>query len=246
MSPERIRVASYNVHAGVGSDGNFSPERIAKVITELGADVVGLQEVHSGDGSFSMLDTLARATGMHAIAGPTHSRPAHGEFGNALLTRHKVASVRQLNLAVAGREPRGALDVLLDCGSPLRVMATHLGLRPWERREQVAKLLEALTEYEGQQGPQRQGPQRQQGTVTTVLLGDINEWFLWGRPLRKLHKHFRSLPARRTFPAAWPVFALDRIWVKPFSLVRRVQAHRSPAARLASDHLPLIADIGPG
>ncbi len=235
MSKERIRVASYNVHAGVGTDGTFSPERIASVITELGADVVGLQEVHSGDGSFSMLDTLARATGMHAIAGPTHSRPSHGEFGNALLTRHKVVTVRQLNLAVTGREPRGALDVLLDCGSPLRVMATHLGLRPWERREQVAKLLQALTEDEGREG-----------TATTVLLGDINEWFLWGRPLRRLHKHFRSLPARRTFPAGWPVFALDRIWVKPFSLVRRVQAHRSPAARLASDHLPLIADIGPG
>ena len=235
MPPERIRVASYNVHAGVGSDGNFSPERIAQVITELGADVVGLQEVHSGDGSFSMLETLARATGMHSIAGPTHSRPSHGDYGNALLTRHPVISVRQLDLAVWGREPRGALDVLIDCGYPLRVLATHLGLRPWERREQVAKLLQALAEDEGEKGP-----------ATTVLLGDINEWFLWGRPLRWLHRHFRSLPARRTFPAAWPVLALDRIWVKPFGLVRRVQAHRSPAARLASDHLPLIADIGPG
>jgi endonuclease/exonuclease/phosphatase family metal-dependent hydrolase len=235
MPPERIRVASYNVHGGVGTDGNFEPDRIAQVITELGADVVGLQEVHSGDGSFSILERLATATGMRSIAGPTLTRPSHGEFGNALLTRHAVVSVRQLDLAVWGREPRGALDVLLDCGYPLRVLATHLGLRPWERREQVAKLLEALTQDEGEQGP-----------ATTVLLGDINEWFLWGRPLRWLHRHFRSLPARRTFPAGWPVFALDRIWVKPFGLVRRVQAHRSPAARVASDHLPLIADIGPG
>ena len=235
MPPERIRVASYNVHGGVGTDGKFSPDRIARVIIELGADVIGLQEVHSGDGSHSMLDTLAHATGMHSIAGPLLSRPAHGEFGNALLTRHPAISVRQLDLAVWGREPRGALDVLLDCGYPLRVLATHLGLRPWERREQVAKLLQALAEDEGEKGP-----------ATTVLLGDINEWFLWGRPLRWLHRHFRSLPPRRTFPAAWPVLALDRIWVKPFSLVRRVQAHRSPAARRASDHLPLIADIGPG
>ncbi len=234
MPPERIRVASYNVHAGIGTDGKFRPERVAHVISELGADIVGLQEVHSGLGSFSMLEGLSRATGMQSIAGPTLLRPAHGEFGNALLTRHPVISVRRLDLAVGGREPRGALDVVIDCGQPLRVLATHLGLRPWERREQVDRLLGALTEDEGAHG-----------ALTTVLLGDINEWFLWGRPLRRLHRHFRSLPPRRTFPAGWPVFALDRIWVKPFGLVRRVQAHRSPTARLASDHLPLIADIGP-
>lgn len=235
MVPDRVRVASYNVHAGIGSDGAFEPARIARVIAELGADVVGLQEVHSGAGEFSMLDELGRATGMNAVAGPTHTRETHGDYGNALLTRHPILSVRQLDLAVWGREPRGALDVVIDCGYKLRVLATHLGLRPWERRDQVARLLQALGEDEGEHGP-----------LTTVLLGDINEWFLWGRPLRWLHKHFRSLPARRTFPSAWPLLALDRIWVKPFGLVRRVQAHRSPAARLASDHLPLIADIGPG
>jgi endonuclease/exonuclease/phosphatase family metal-dependent hydrolase len=233
MAAAQIRVASYNVHAGVGNDGRFDPARIAAVVAELGADVVGLQEVHLGGGASNMLGPIGEATGMHIVACPTLTRPAHGEFGNALLTRHPVISVRQLDLGVAGREPRAALDVVVDCGYPLRVLATHLGLRPWERREQVAKLLQALTEDEGAQGE-----------MTTVLLGDINEWFLWGRALRWLHRHFRSLPARRTFPSGWPVFALDRIWVKPFSLVRRVQAHRSPAARLASDHLPLIADIG--
>jgi endonuclease/exonuclease/phosphatase family metal-dependent hydrolase len=226
-------VASYNVHSGVGRDGHFHPERIAGVVDELGADVVGLQEVRFGSGSASMLESITRQTGLRCINGPTLTQPVHGEFGNALLTRHKVVSVRQLDLCVMGREPRGALDVVLDCGYPMRVIATHLGLRPFERREQVAKLLGALTEDEGAAGE-----------MTTVLLGDINEWFLWGRPLRWLHAHFRSLPPRRTFPARYPVFALDRIWVKPFKLVRRVQAHRSPAARMASDHLPLIADIG--
>lgn len=235
MRPASIRVASYNVHGGVGTDGKFRPERIARVVADLGADVIGLQEMRLGAGSFAMLDNLVQVTGMHTISGPTLTRPVDGEYGNALLTRHKVISVRQLDLRVTGREPRGALDVVLDCGYPLRVLATHLGLRPWERREQVAKLLQALTDDEGSQGP-----------MTTVLLGDINEWFLWGRPLRWLHAHFRSLPPRRTFPAQYPLLALDRIWVKPFSLVRRVRAYRSPEARIASDHLPLFADIGTG
>jgi endonuclease/exonuclease/phosphatase family metal-dependent hydrolase len=229
------RVASYNVHAGIGSDGHFRPERTAGVVCELGADVIGLQEARLGSGPADMLECLAKATGMNIVSGRTFTRPLHGEYGNALLTPHKVVSVRELDLRVIGREPRGALDVVLDCGFPMRVLATHLGLRPFERREQVAKLLGALTEDEGAEGQ-----------MTTVLLGDINEWFLFGRPLRWLHAHFRSLPARRTFPSNWPVLALDRIWVKPFSLVRRVQAHRSPTARLASDHLPLIADIGIG
>lgn len=229
----RVRVASYNVHIGIGRDGHFRPQRIADVICELGADIVALQEVQLGSGAFNLLEYLQEATGMHAVAGPTHSRPLHGEYGNAVLTRHRIVSQRQLDLGVAGREPRGALDVVIDCGQPVRVLATHLGLRPWERREQVARLLEALGTEEGPQKP-----------AATVLLGDINEWFLWGRPLRRLHRHFRSPPPRRTFPASWPLLALDRIWVKPFSLLRRVQAHRSPAARAASDHLPIIADLG--
>jgi endonuclease/exonuclease/phosphatase family metal-dependent hydrolase len=235
VPPAGIRVASYNVHAGVGRDGLFDPERIAGVVCELGADVVGLQEVRLGTDSSKMLDCLTQRTGMTCITGPTLSRPHHGEFGNALFTRHKVVSTRRIDLCVLGREPRGALDAVIDCGFPLRVIATHLGLRPFERREQVARLLTALTDDEGSQGE-----------MTTVLLGDINEWFLWGRPLRWLHAHFRSLPARRTFPSGSPVLALDRIWVKPYRLVRRVQAYRSPAARIASDHLPLIADIGAG
>lgn len=226
-------MASYNVHGGVGTDGHFRPERIAEVIGELGADVIGLQEVHLGNGRFNMLDPIREATGMEIVSGRTFTRPVHGDFGNALLTRHGVVSREMLDLGVDGREPRGALDVVLQCDFPLRVVATHLGLRPWERREQVAKLLAALAKGEASGE-----------SMTTVLLGDINEWFLWGRPLRWLHAHFRSLPPRRTFPSRWPMFALDRIWVKPLQLVRRIQAHRSPLARLASDHLPLIVDVG--
>src|SRR4051794_2539698 len=107
MHPANIRVASYNVHGGVGTDGIFRPDRVARVVAELGADVVGLQEVRLGPGSFEMLETLVRLTGMQTISGPTLIRPVQGEYGNALLTRHKVVSVRQLDLRVTGREPRG-------------------------------------------------------------------------------------------------------------------------------------------
>ena len=77
-----------------------------------------------------------------------------------------------------------------------------------------------------------------------LLMGDLNEWYLWGRPLRWLHSHFRETPAAPpTFPARQPVLALDRIWVAPAGSLRRLRRHVSPLARVASDHLPLVAEL---
>jgi len=228
---EGLRIASYNIHIGIGRDGRFHPQRILEVLQELQADVIALQEVQLGAGSFDMLSYLATETGYHAVAGPTLRHPVHGSYGNALLTRHGVCSVRHIDLSYMHREPRGALDVALDCnGSALRVIATHLGLRPAERREQIKRLLLAF---------------EQDPAMPTVLAGDLNEWFLWGRPSRWLHAYFKPTPAPKTFPSGRPVFALDRIWMRPRRLLSRVRVHASPLARVASDHLPLIGELHP-
>ena len=76
-----------------------------------------------------------------------------------------------------------------------------------------------------------------------LLAGDLNEWFLWGRPLRRLHRIFSDTPHRRSWPARWPLFALDRIWVNPRRCLHRLSVHETPLSRVASDHLPLVADI---
>jgi endonuclease/exonuclease/phosphatase family metal-dependent hydrolase len=228
-----LRLATYNVHSGVGRDGRRDPARVAEVIRELDADIVALQEVESHHGDLEVLELLGERTGMRALAGPTMLRPV-GDYGNALLTRLPVLELHRLDLSVPGREPRGALDAMLESrghrqGHPLRVIATHLGLRPAERRQQIQALLSALD-------PGIPGP--------TVLMGDLNEWFMWGRPLRRLHAHFGATPAPRTFPAHRPLFALDRIWVKPLHCLQRIAVHDSPLAREASDHLPLVAQLG--
>jgi endonuclease/exonuclease/phosphatase family metal-dependent hydrolase len=220
-------LATYNIHACVGMDGRFAPERIVRVLQELDADIVALQEVehHLIDGC-DMLDYLAGETGLIAIAGHTllrHSR----HYGNALLTRVPLATVNRIDLSLPGREPRGAIEAILAWqGKRLQVVATHLGLMPWERRQQIRLLL-----------PLFAAP----SVDVSVLMGDLNEWFLWGRIVQWLHAHFQPPPHVATFPACLPMIALDRLWVAPRAALTTMETHRSPLARVASDHLPLRA-----
>lgn len=228
----RFAVASYNIHQCVGLDGRRDAGRIATVIRELDCDAIGLQEVDSSAGAHAeskQLDYLARATGMDALAGPTILRH-DGDYGNALLTRRPVLAVRRHDISFASREPRGALDVDLEVeGHTVRVIVTHLGLRAAERRYQVKLLLRLLH-------PMAPGQ-------LVVALGDINEWLPVGRPLRWLHGSLGCPPSQRTFPTRFPLFALDRVWVRPRAALLDVRAHAGTLARLASDHYPLRAVI---
>jgi endonuclease/exonuclease/phosphatase family metal-dependent hydrolase len=225
-------VASYNVHQCVGLDRRRDASRIAAVIRALDCDAIGLQEVDSRAGPHAdsmQLEYLAETTGMQALAGSTMLRH-DGDYGNALLTRRPVLAVRRHDISFASREPRGALDVDLDVdGHRVRVIVTHLGLRPAERRYQVRLLLKLLHPIEP-------------GEVV-VALGDINEWLPVGRPLRWLHGLLGMPPSQRTFPTLFPLLALDRVWVRPRASLVDVRSHTRAPARIASDHLPLRAVI---
>jgi len=228
LDPWPLTVATYNIHSAVGTDGRFDPRRVAGVLREIGADVVALQEVPLGDTRReNVLTVLQQATGYHAVEGPALDLP-HRRYGNAVLSRYPVLATRTIDLSFGSREPRGALDADIDVdGNPLRIVATHLGLRPAERCDQIARLLQVFDT----------------DRMPVILMGDVNEWFVWGRCLRRLVTHFEAVPAVRTFPSRWPVFALDRIWISPRHRLLRINVHATPLARKASDHLPLIAHI---
>jgi endonuclease/exonuclease/phosphatase family metal-dependent hydrolase len=224
-----LRLATWNVHGCVGGDGRFDPARVLAVLRSLDADVIALQELRwEAREALHLLDHFGHALGYAAIAGPTMLR-GDGHYGNALLHRLPLLDMQRVDLSIDRHEPRGAIDALLRAPSaPIRVMSTHLGLRPRERRRQMRRLLRIL---DGD------------GDRLTVLMGDLNEWFLWGRPLRWLHSWFGYTPSPRTFPSRLPLFALDRIWVHPRSRLVRIAALSGGCAAAASDHLPVVADV---
>ena len=230
-----LRVATYNVHACVGRDGCYDPDRVATVIAELDADVVALQE-------FTYPASVAIETRTPVVfaamdryecaLGPTRQRTRRAAtecFGNALLTRHPIVDVHRIDLSMERREPRGALAATIDAGGvPLHVLATHLGLRIHERRFQVRQILNYLDSVRDS---------------TVVVLGDFNDWLPGRSAAHVLDRRLGRPPRPATFPVAWPLVALDRIWVAPTHALQRISVHATLAARLASDHLPVVAEI---
>lgn len=230
--PRVLKVLTWNIHGCVGADGRLDPERIAHVLSSAEADIIGLQEVDcrrplpSGE---DQLAHLAANTGLQPVAGPTRYE-ADGYFGNALLTRHAVGNVAHIDVTVPGREPRGILHAKLRIGDhDVELLNTHFGLRMGERERQVDRLVEIA---------------RASGDATMIVLGDFNEWRSRAAALVKLRAAFGPTPAVRSFPSKFPVLALDRVWVRPRAALRRIEALRAPLARIASDHLPVLAEVG--
>ena len=226
-----ISLATYNIHKCVGLDGRWDPRRIFNVIDELGADLLAIQEFdnrhRAGRGDIAP-ETFAEVTGMHLLVQPTMTEGKRFH-GNLLLSRWPVVSWKQMELAVPGAEPRGAIFAEIDVhGSALTVVATHLGLGPLARREQLRRLLEAPT----------LSPDR-----PAVLLGDVNEWLPFGGVATVLDRSFGPQRRLRTNPALLPMLALDTIRARPASALQSLRAHRSRAAVMASDHLPLSASF---
>jgi endonuclease/exonuclease/phosphatase family metal-dependent hydrolase len=226
--------ATYNVHSCVGVDHRYDPERVATVLCELGADIIGLQEVdarHRFGRFVEQWSFFAELTGLNAACGPQR-RDHRGRFGNSLLTRFPVRALRHIDLSIDGYEPRDAIDAeLLVDDRPLRVVVTHLGLHGGERREQTRRLLAALGERRGDEDG-------------VLMMGDLNEWRGRRGGIPALDERWGRAPAPRTFPSWLPVLPLDRIYVGGTAALYGVSVHRSGLARLASDHLPLRAAMG--
>jgi len=221
-----LRVATYNAHDCIGRDGVYAPERIARLVSDLHADVVALQEItldHAGD----VLGCLERITQLQAIDGTLFDRGV-GRYGNLLLTRNQVIEQNLHDLSVAEHEPRGLVEASVQIADRAwRVLATHVGLSRRERLEQIARISRLLVD----------------DSRPTLIMGDFNIWLGAGafEPLAELgfrQERVGSFPTRLL-----PLLSLDKIWVRRPARILRCWRYESPVAKIASDHFPVLADL---
>lgn len=246
-----ITLASYNMHKAVGLDGRRDPHRVLRVLQEIDADIVALQEADKrigGRGStvpHELIDSHGMYTPVHF--GVRHKRMLDkarrhtdrlfnvntrniGWHGNAILVKRHIGVLDCAALDLPTLEPRGAVMAELLIGEmPLRVVGMHLDLSGLWRRRQMRAILETIA--------------RRPQAMSTVLMGDTNEWRLVAGCLKDLEPNFHVAPTGPSFHARHPVAQLDRIIVHRDLNIEAAGVHMSPAARRASDHLPIWARV---
>lgn len=235
----RIRIATYNIHKARGLDRRVRVERIAQVLETIQPDVVALQEVVSHIGK-SVEDHqaayLAGRLGYFYAIGETRKHLG-GVYGNVTLSRWTIEETRQADLSVPGREKRGVLRTDIRVGHRLvHVFNAHLGTGHFERRRQARRLID----HDLLKALDLSGPR--------ILLGDFNEWTR-GLVSRTLTAEFHlsdlrvHLPRSRAYPMGLPLLNLDHIYYDPHFRVEGARFYRSRLSLVASDHLPLVADL---
>jgi endonuclease/exonuclease/phosphatase family metal-dependent hydrolase len=238
MASARVRLLTYNVHAFVGTDSVYDPERVARVIEACRPNVVALQEVDFGRGPVaepSALEWLARRLQMRFHF--TYTRDGkRGHFGNAVLTPYELTLVAEGMLPRRRDEARAVQ--WLEVVSPhfrLQLMNTHLSVKLRERRAQVEALLGA------------EWLVRASSEQALVVCGDFNSSPLSGvyRRLSRRLQDVQSVAERRlaTWPARMPFWRIDHLFVSPGVVVRAARVVDDDLARAASDHLPLLAEL---
>src|SRR5512138_527850 len=242
----RLRLATWNIHSGIGGDGYHDMERIVSVLKEIDADVVGLQEVGWHRRTHHRIDHFAYLrdhTGYTVVEGLVRD-PLRAQFGNALLTRLPLERTQWVDLKIRGHVPRAALFAELRAESlRLQMTVLHLGLTVWERERQVRRLLETLSR---QDAPQREvateAAPAEEAAPPSVLLGDFNMLRRRTRASAILAERFPTCVRKPTYPTRRPQLSLDRIFLSPHWEVTEERVFAQGAALDASDHLPLIAD----
>jgi endonuclease/exonuclease/phosphatase family metal-dependent hydrolase len=250
-APRCITLASYNMHKAIGLDGRRDPHRVLTVLQEIDADVVALQEADKrmgGRGSTVPHELIDN----HGLYQPVHFGVRHGRVfdkarkhtdrlfkintrnigwhGNAILVKRHIGVLDCAALDLPTLEPRGAVlaELLID-EKPIRVVGMHLDLSGLWRRRQMRAILETIA--------------KRPHKMPTVLMGDTNEWRSEAGCLREIEPEFHVAPTGPSFHARHPVAALDRIIVHRDLSIEAAGVHSSPAARRASDHLPIWARI---
>lgn len=243
-----VKVATYNMHAGIGVDGNYDLDRIANTIRESGADIIGLQEVDVHWGWRSQYDNeikiLANKLNMNYFFAPIYNLdpPSEGsprrQYGVAILSEYPILNAENRKIArlstqdsnPAPKSAPGFLEAQIHVlGEKVPFYVTHLDYRsdPTVREMQVDDMLKIMP-----------------GHSNTILVGDMN-----ATPdadeLNPLFQQYEDVWAMthvdsgNTFPSQSPNKRIDYVFTTPGMEVQSAQVFQS----MASDHLPVTADV---
>lgn len=227
-----LKVASYNIRKSLGTDRRRNPTRIMQILREIDADIVALQEVDRRFGQ------RAATLSADAIVETTPYAPINfairqaslGWHGNVLLVRKGIEILDQQRIDLPALEPRGAVlaDLSLD-GTPIRVVGMHLGLIGRYRLRQAQAVISYL--------------ERIEGTLPTIIMGDLNQWNTEGGCLAQFAAHHNVIVPGPSFHSSRPLLPLDRIITSRDFEVEKSGVHHSALSRRGSDHLPVWAEL---
>ena len=243
----RLRVLTYNIHRAIGIDRRFRPERIIRILESHDADIVLLQEVDDGVPRSREMDLareLAAALGYAHLAVGHNVTLRKGRYGNATLSRHRILRERNIDLTIGLWKRRGCQHTAIVLEGHARrhrleVFNLHLGLSARQRERQVALL--ARSRELASLAPD----------VACLVGGDFNDWRSRLSPLFTEGLRFRSATDRSlrgerplpTYPAFFPSGPLDRIYYRGPLRLLSARRCRLRLSRVASDHLPVVADF---
>lgn len=245
--PQALRVATLNVHKGLSQ---FNRRMVVHELREglriLDADLVFLQEVQGLNQRHERrFSTWPLAPQHEYLAGElwqhAYGRNAvydHGHHGNAILSRYPIVSMENEDISDHRFERRGLLHCVVAVPGwrrNLHCVCVHLSLHERGRRRQLDAIAERLEEISSRGMP-------------IIVAGDFNDWrhrataILENRlGLREVSVSSRGRAAR-TYPSLLPMFRLDRIYVRGFSVVGS-RVHRGAPWSLLSDHLAISAEL---
>ena len=244
----KLHVATYNIHKGFSQfNRRLMIHELRDHLRRLGADIVFLQEVlgqhrrHAARFEDWPAEPQYEFLAREAWTDYAYGRNAVydlGHHGNAILSRYPILRAENQDISTHNLESRGMLHCEIEVpgfNMPLHCVCLHLSLHERGRRHQVGALIERM---------HREVPAR----APLVVAGDFNDWRnLAGKrlaaslDLREALADHWGRPAR-SFPSAFPVLRLDRIYVRGLE-VERTEAHRGRPWRRISDHAPLSAHL---
>lgn len=234
-APTPLRIVTYNIHRSIGMDRRRRPDRIALVLRDVNADIICLQEVvGAGPRGVSQIEEIGAALGMGSVMAAARKLRGH-QFGNAILSRFPIVHHAEHDLSWKTCEERCLQRADIDVsGHTLHVYNVHLGTAILERRYQAERLATIVSD-------------KHIGGAK-IVLGDFNEW-MRGATTHLLSVRLKSvdltnyLRRRRTYPGLFPILHLDHIYYAGRMEIVGIELPRTRRALVASDHLPLVADV---